>query len=445
MPLQLPTSRGRRLGMTRTTISSAVLVAGLLFAAYPVYAQTEGECGTGFCGTPNNNGGGGDGGGGGSILVNNTDIGITYSTSDDFDGDGYEDDFDNCPFRPNRDQADTDADGAGDVCDSCKTAANEDQMDTDADGLGDVCDPDVDNDGVANASDSCPTVPNKSQNNKDLDGKGDACDEDIDGDGLLNRDDVCPFAANVTTGCDDDADKDGILDAADNCPLAANPSQIDTDADAIGDNCDADADADTVLNGVDNCPLKANADQADADHDGMGDVCDVDGFCMVVAKNPDRAKCLDPKTVFQVVAAPRVMAVTGETVFPSVYSNRQGVNLNYKWNVTASPSGASDTVKNPAGAATCTDGYECAPQNSDRRPSFVPRHPGEYALTVSADLQVPDPIEPVMHAESTVLVTVTGNDINSDGGCQFSPGNTGSGLFLVGIGLGLSLLLRRRR
>jgi len=432
--------------MQRTLMGAAVLVAGVLFLAEPAFAQTEGECGTGFCGTPKNNGGGGGGGGGGAILVNNTDIGLTYSTSDDFDGDGYEDDFDNCPFRPNRDQADSDGDGHGDVCDNCKSVANADQLDTDGDGIGDACDPDIDNDGVLNAADNCPSVPNKSQKDTDADGIGDACDPDIDGDGVLNHDDPCPFLAAVTTGCEDDTDKDGILDAVDNCPLAANPSQIDTDKDGIGDNCDSDADGDGIPNGIDNCPLKANADQADADHDGMGDACDTDGFCLVVPKNPDPTMCLNPKTVFEVVAAPRVVATTGDTVMLSVYANRPGVNLNYRWNVTSAPSGASDTVSNPTGAATCTDGYECAAQKDDKRPVFVPKHPGVYALTVSADLQVPDAIEPqVMHSESTVLITVDGKDISSGGGCQFAPGSSGAGMVLVGLGFGLSLLLRRRR
>ena len=81
--------------MRKAGFFSVNLVATVLLTALPVLAQTDGECGTGFCGTPKNNGGGGGGGGGGAILVNNTDIGLTYSTSDDFDGDGIVDDFDN--------------------------------------------------------------------------------------------------------------------------------------------------------------------------------------------------------------------------------------------------------------------------------------------------------------------------------------------------------------
>jgi len=85
----------------------------------------------------------------------------------DFDGDGYEDPVDNCPFVPNTallgscaddvlvsctsngdcggsclfGQSDVDGDGVGDVCDNCLTDPNPDQFDRDDDGAGDACDP----------------------------------------------------------------------------------------------------------------------------------------------------------------------------------------------------------------------------------------------------------------------------------------------------------------
>ena len=436
--------------MRKAGFFSVNLVATVLLAALPVLAQTDGECGTGYCGTPKNNGGGGGGGGGGAILVNNTDIGVTYSTSDDYDGDGIEDDFDNCPFRPNGDQADSDGDGVGDVCDNCKYAANKDQMDTDADGIGDVCDPDIDNDGVLNAADNCPLVPNKSQADTDRDGLGDVCDDDIDGDGIPNKDDPCPFKAGVTSGCNDDTDGDGVLDAVDNCPLTSNPKQTDTDGDGLGDNCDPDADGDGIVNGMDNCPLVPNPGQEDADHDGMGDACDTDGFCLVVAKNPDPAQCLDPQNVFHIVGAPRVMAKPGETINLSLYANRQGVNVDFKWFVTGQPSGSGDTVNNPVGTASCGDGYECGPV-SDKRPVLIPRHEGEYTLTVTADLAEPDTLYPsVQHAEATLTVTVsdsgsavTTSAADKSSGCSIS-GQHPAGL-LVALGLGLVMLWRRRR
>jgi hypothetical protein len=429
--------------MRNARFFSVNFVAAVLLMALPVMAQTDGECGTGFCGTPNNNGGGGGGGGGGSILVNNTDIGVTYSTSDDFDGDGYEDDFDNCPFRPNRDQADSDGDGVGDVCDNCKYAANRDQMDTDNDGLGDVCDPDIDNDGVPNGQDNCPLVPNKSQADTDGDGVGDACDDDIDGDGIPNKDDPCPFKANVTV-CDDDADGDSIPDAIDNCRLTANLDQKDTDGDGIGDKCDPDADNDGIVNGMDNCVLTPNPDQKDSDHDGMGDACDTNGFCLVVPKNPDPEQCLDPNTVFKIVGAPAVTANTGETVLLSLYANRQGVNVNFTWSVKKQPSGSGDTVRNPVGTATCGDAYECAADKEDKRPMLIPHSPGEYTLLLTADVAA-DNIEPsVTHAETTLTVTVTGTAIDSGGGCGIS-GQRPAGLLIVVLGLGLVRLWRRRR
>src|SRR6185436_20615860 len=118
----------------------------------PAFAQAGhqgGECTGGLCGTPNQTGGGGCGCGCGcSILINQTDVGDTYQYADDYDDDGYEDDFDNCPFSINNDQLDVDGDGIGDACDNCNGAANLEQKDVDGDGFGDSCDLDIDNDGI---------------------------------------------------------------------------------------------------------------------------------------------------------------------------------------------------------------------------------------------------------------------------------------------------------
>ena len=86
----------------------------------------------------------------------------------DRDGDGIDDDADNCPDDANADQLDTDGDAAGDVCDAnddddafddvadnCPLIVNDDQADLDGDGAGDACDADADGDGVADAGDRC--------------------------------------------------------------------------------------------------------------------------------------------------------------------------------------------------------------------------------------------------------------------------------------------------
>ncbi len=57
----------------------------------------------------------------------------------DTDGDGVNNDVDNCPDVANPDQADSDGDGIGDACDNCPTVYNPDQLDSDGDGIGDAC------------------------------------------------------------------------------------------------------------------------------------------------------------------------------------------------------------------------------------------------------------------------------------------------------------------
>ncbi len=143
---------------------------------------------------------------------------------------------------------DTDGDGVNDDKDNCKNDKNAGQADNDGDGKGDVCDDDDDNDGIKDTNDNCPKVANAGQKDTDGDGKGDACDGDTDGDGVPDADDVCPSVAD--------------------------PDQYDTDGDGKGDACDDDDDGDGVLDTNDNCPVDENADQADQDGNGIGDVCD---------------------------------------------------------------------------------------------------------------------------------------------------------------------------
>jgi hypothetical protein len=58
----------------------------------------------------------------------------------DGDGDGTPDATDNCPAKPNPDQANEDSDGDGDACDSCPALSGA-QLDGDSDGVGNGCDP----------------------------------------------------------------------------------------------------------------------------------------------------------------------------------------------------------------------------------------------------------------------------------------------------------------
>src|SRR5579883_2695546 len=415
-----------------------------------------GECASGFCGTPKNNGGGGCGCGGGSILVNNTDIGKTYSTTDDYDGDGIADDFDNCPFIANRDQADQDGDKIGDVCDNCPTVANPDQHDVNGNGIGDACDPDIDGDTILNAADNCPYVPNLNQRDTNHNGVGDVCDPDMDGDAVLNPVDNCPLVYNPDQAktapgrfgdaCDNDTDKDLIEDSKDNCPAVYNPDQSDINHNGIGDACDPDMDGDKVANQVDNCPTVPNPDQKDSDHDGVGDACQTHGFCFVAGKNRD-AKCLDPTTVFSVTAAPHAQAKTGDTVYLAIYSNRQNVGIRYSWVVTQAPAGADLTVSNPRGSVSQSDAYEYHYASDSQRPTFVPTYPGSYTLHLAADLVTPDPLFPtVPHAEADVLIVADGSP--QAGGCAV--GSLGAAAPASGLALSTLLLaaigglLRRR-
>lgn len=65
--------------------------------------------------------------------------------------------------------------------------------------LGDLCDDDIDGDGVANDYDNCPYVANVDQADDDGNNVGDICESDSDGDGVTDKNDTCPFNPAITT------------------------------------------------------------------------------------------------------------------------------------------------------------------------------------------------------------------------------------------------------
>ncbi len=430
-------------------MKNLILVAASAFAlvwAVPAFAQDEapGECTGGLCGTPDESGGGGCGCGCGcgSILIANTDLGDTYQYADDYDEDGIEDDYDNCPFSANRDQVDADGDNRGDACDNCVNVANEFQRDVDGDGLGDLCDDDIDGDGIVNSIDNCIEVRNPTQGNVDGDVYGDVCDTDIDGDNIPNLDDNCPFIANpsqqpedLVPGCDPDMDNDSVADSVDNCPTLANPDQFDSDGDLMGDACDADADDDGILNALDNCPKISNPEQKDGDRDGVGNVCD-SSFCYVA---DEVSACLDPSTTFTVYGGANKLLQTGETLPLLFWANRANRGIEYEWTVQQRPDGSRATIKNPRGSATLSTPYNYH-YKKGRLVEFTPDMPGEYKVKITARLVFDDDLYPGKTTdEHIVTLTAEGDPVNT--GCTTASGASLLGLWAL---LGLALVWRRR-
>jgi MYXO-CTERM domain-containing protein len=450
-PGLLPLDSG---ALSRVRVFATLLAFGTasLFAS-TAFAQGNagdqgGECTGGLCGTPNQSGGGCSCSCGCSILINRTDVGNTYQYADDYDNDGIEDDFDNCPFVPNADQADGDGDGIGDQCDNCARVSNRNQGDIDGDGQGDLCDLDMDNDGIPNEQDNCPLIANPSQKNVGGDTvRGDACDPDADGDGIPNAMDPCPLDPRNVPGsatCHSDDDSDGVPDDVDNCPGVRNFEQGDVDHDGVGDVCDGDMDGDIVANPNDNCPRHPNPDQKDSDRDGLGDLCD-DRDCYVIDRS-DTNHCLDVSQTFTVLSLPSDTAPIGEPHRLHIFANRENVAMRYTWSIISRPKGSSDAkILNPRGSVTYSNSFEYR-YLKDQVAEFVADQPGDYEVQLSAELVFPDAKYPDINTSRTSF-KLTATDSGKGGGCVCTvpQAASGGGLLIALFGVGLVLTMRARR
>jgi OOP family OmpA-OmpF porin len=189
-------------------------------------------------------------------------LSFTYEAGFDEDGDGIDDDNDDCPTdaedrdkladRDGCPEDDADHDKLIDLIDKCPDEAESENgfedadgcpdkpVDSDSDGVFDDQDkcpqaagrmlrkdvlgcPDTDTDGVTDASDRCADTKEDTDGFDDADG---CLDEDNDGDGVLDEADQCDDAPETPNGVDDDdgcpdydpdKDNDGVADKKDRC------------------------------------------------------------------------------------------------------------------------------------------------------------------------------------------------------------------------------------
>ena len=216
------------------------------------------------------------------------------TTPDDDDGDGVENDLDQCPRTQSG--AEVDEDG----CSEAQIIAN---TDSDGDGVADSIDlcpdteadvavnrtgcPDQDGDGVRDAEDDCPDTPEGTS--VGTDGCPPVTDvEDGDGDGVSDDVDECPNTDDGVevdeVGCavvPEDDDNDGVANDADVCPDTKEDAEVDEDG-CSQEQLDTDADGDGVPNEDDQCPntpagAAVEANGCEPENPGPADKPDDDG------------------------------------------------------------------------------------------------------------------------------------------------------------------------
>lgn len=155
-------------------------------------------------------------------------LGVIYAVGKkDRDGDGIEDDQDQCPTEAEDNPGDTDGcpggdrdgDTIADSMDKCPNKAEDPDGFEDTDGCPEA---DNDKDGVNDNQDACPLKPETKNGFKDDDGCPD--EPDSDADGVPDSKDKCPQGKEDTDGFEDtdgcpdpDNDKDGVPDNQDEC------------------------------------------------------------------------------------------------------------------------------------------------------------------------------------------------------------------------------------
>lgn len=170
---------------------------------------------------------------------------LKFQKGNDSDGDGLDDNEDNCPFYFNPLQGDSDSDNVGDSCDLCEGFP--DSIDTDDDNIPDSCDvcegyddnSDTDSDGIPDGCDLCtdtdndgfgdPGHPGNTCPEDQCEGFDDNVDTDMDG---------IPDGCDICEGYDDNVDNDfdGIPDGCDQCE--GFDDNIDSNENSIPDSCE---------------------------------------------------------------------------------------------------------------------------------------------------------------------------------------------------------------